>query len=88
MARGACDPRLRTRFGVVAVVRDRLERREDGVIFAVDYEPGEDNDEAYVRLCRETDYLKCHHECAVFFTFRDRFAEAIGVDPSTLYPAS
>jgi hypothetical protein len=59
---------------------------EFAIEFAVDYLPGEDNAAAYNRLCAETDYLRCHHECGVFFTFRDRFAEQIGVDLPTLYP--
>lgn len=59
-------------------------------VFAIEfvayYAEGEDDEAAYIRLCAETDYLKCHNECAVLFTFRDRFAEALGVELSTLYP--
>lgn len=59
---------------------------EFAIEFVHNYVEGEDDEAAYDQLCAETDYLKCRNECAVLFSFRDRFAAAVGVDASTLYP--
>ena len=59
---------------------------EFAIEFVAVYQPGESDLDAQMRMINETDMQRCHNECQIFFTFRDRFAEACGVDVSTLYP--
>jgi len=56
------------------------------VEFVVEYKEGEADLDAQMRLINDTDYQRFHNEAMVFFTFRDRFARAIGADVGALYP--